>query len=403
MTGKRHYFEECVRVGDELWFSSATENALCTKNVTTGKFKIVYQFKAPPRAIRLHSRVFYEQGVLYFVPANADALAAYWIKDKKCRYFDVPKLRVYGIKEGAPFYHFESAVQIGRRIYMFSLLSPEITVFDMDKETMETVYVKELDNGNGAYHHTFGRDAAVWEGKLYLAVYSTVKLLEIDVKSLDYRILEYSDKTASFCCMAQDKDTFYIVDNANADLICFQTRAGRFELLSRGFIEPDIRFTFIKGIFRNQKLYLFQNYADCCYIYDTRSRLCMAVDVGVCPPKEEHLFCEERMESKYYGFWRTGEGICFYYAPFDTVFLLNEKGKLTDIPFFNSQERRMLNMQRLWKAADADVYMESRPGDLELFIGNISQNPESPGIGYKMTVGEEIYRAAMKGMGRWTD
>lgn len=392
MKKERHFFEDCVKVGDELWFSALKENALCRKNLTTGKLEIVDQFAASPCTIRLHSRVFYEQGLLYFVPANADALAVYRIADRKCKYFDSPKLRVHGIKPGAPYYHFDFAVQSDRRIYMVSLLSPEITVFDMDTEIMETVYIKELDCRNGAYHHTFGGDAAVWDGKLYMTVYGTAKLLELQMQSFSYRILECPENTASFCCMAQDKGILYIIDNTNAGIYSYQTGTGRFGLLCRGFAKPNTELVFVKSIFREQKLYLFRNYADYFYIYDILRGCCQTVKAGECPPEEAYLFCEEHMERKYYGFWQSEEGICFYYAPSDTMCLLNAQGGLSDIPFFDSQAKRILTMQRLQKVRGTGVYRESQPGDLELFINNISPKHKSLGFEHEMTTGEQIYK-----------
>lgn len=398
MKKELHFFEDSVKVGDELWFSVLIGNALCRKNLTSGELEIVYQFEASPRGIRLYSRVFFEQGILYFIPGNADTLAVYRIADKKCRYFDVPKLRVYGIKNDAPFYHYGSAVQIGRGLYMFSLFSPEITVFDMDKETMETVYFKELDSHNAALHHTFGMDAAVWDGKIYLTVCNTAKLLEFNTKSYDYRILEYPVGTVSFSCMAQNKDLFYITDNANADIICYKAGTGKFDLLCRSFAKRNTEQTFIKSIFWNQKLYLFQNYSDFFYIYNIQDGFCSTVKAGVCPSEETERFSKKGIESKYFAFRQTEHELFFYYAPTDAMFRLDRNGELLQIPFLDSHAKHILNLQRLYKLPDADIHMESLPGDLELLIKNIFQTRKCLGFEQELTVGEQIHRENRKGM-----
>ncbi len=399
MTKERHFFEGCVKDGEEIWFSASRENAICKKNLRTGEFCVADQFETYHSAMHLHSSVFLDRGVLYFVPANADALAAYRIADRTCRYYGVSKLHVYGVTNGAPFYHYESAVQIGRRLYMISLLSPDITVFDLDKETMETIYIRELDFRNHAYHHTFCKDGVVWDKKLYLAVYGSSQLLELDTDSYAYRILEYPDDQASFSCMAQDQNVFYLMDHTHAALVRYDARTGTFDRLLHGFAGADTGGLFGKCLYRKQKLYLFQNYSDSFYIYDIGQGCSVSVDAGACPPEEADLFCEERMESKYYAFWQAKDGIFFYYAPLDLIYRLDDQGRLFRVPFFDSRAGKELMMHRLSQVQNTEVYVEALPQDLELFLKNSSPNGKNAARAGKTTVGGRIYRELGKGAG----
>lgn len=399
MTEERHFFEGCVKVGEELWFSASRENAICKKNLRTGEFCIADQFDTYHRAMHLHSCVFFDRGVLYFVPANANALAAYRIADRTCRYYGVQGLHVYGVKSGTPYYHFESAIQVGRRLYMISLLSPDITVFDLDKKTMELIYIRELDVQNRFYHHTFCKDACAWDRKLYLAVYGTSGILELDTDSGAYRILEYPAE-AAFTCMAQEQAGFYMIDHTHAELVRYDARTGTFERLSHGLAGADTKGAFYKCLYRKQKLYLFQKYSDSFLIYDIGQGCDISVNAGVCPPEEAYLFCEERMESKYYAFWQAEDGIYFYYAPFDLIYRVDEKGRLFRVPFFDSQAKKALMMSRLSQVRHTRVYVEALPQDLELFMKNISHDCQHGAIADQTTVGERVYQESGKGAGK---
>ncbi len=259
------WFEDCVQVENDLWFSANDFNGLCKVNIETGKTEYVAQFPDEyQNADRLYIKVFRSSNKLIFIPHSAQNIAIYELDRAKfvtislkvledidlefedkyqfaetygdfIYFFDihagVVKLNVTtgqllkvkaDIKEEMKgTILFDKHARIGNKVYGVFMGSNKVYIFDLETERYEISFLRKERQ---ELLFCFADDKTLFLG-------GKGSLFQCDEKLDECREI-YTEKKAEWIDGCYAKGKFYLCDKNGKGVSVFSENGKRIEILS---------------------------------------------------------------------------------------------------------------------------------------------------------------------------
>jgi len=210
--------EDCVKVGDFLYFIAKNYNFIFKLGLTSGDISIIDSI--PEERVlskRLGAKIINCGTYLFFAPMNAHKIWRYDLENNEWK--------GYAIKESAEFGEtdkFFQAVKYKEKIFFLGSNYPSIVVFDLNTDNIE--YIKEpyLDRAAIAKEKKdsfFRTDYAQVDNKLYRASCLTNEVLQFDLDNYDFQYIKIGAKGFRYSGIDFDGQYFYLAPRVNTPAV----------------------------------------------------------------------------------------------------------------------------------------------------------------------------------------
>lgn len=283
-------FYDAIEIKGEIWFSAINVDGLFKMNFLTKQVQLVCCFNE--KLNYLHSKIFYHQGKLIFVPYQAKNIAVYDIDNKKMCTIQIPDCAV-------KYSHFTMALQEENIIYMVPCRYDRMIKFDVLNYKVESFNVIR---DNKIYKWSV-ESPFVMKGAckvnhfIYLGCYSSDFIEKYDLKSgkIDYYNIPFEMKGVSH--LLYGGDALWIIGN-NGRICKWSETQGIQQIIDIEDAGKKVQAFYDAVLFEN-KIFLSGTISQNIYIVDIKTNNVRVAGVG------------KKVDKKYFeAFWANYTSLC---------------------------------------------------------------------------------------------
>ena len=201
--------EDCVRVGNFLYFIAYDFNVVMNLNITTGKTSIVGSIPdEETMATRLGAKIVYFNKELYFAPMKAKKIWKYNLESGIWKSYDRKK-----IEEWAGTEEIFQAVLYKEKIFFIGSCYPAIIKLDIETDKLEYL-IKPFEEYKAIAEKKkdcfFRTDIVHLDEKIFIASCLSNKVLQVNLDSFEYEYISVGPQNCSFSGIDYDGEYFYL-------------------------------------------------------------------------------------------------------------------------------------------------------------------------------------------------
>ena len=288
--------EDCVCVGNILYFVSMEMNLVFSLRISDGEISIVDSI--PDEFInskRLGAKIVAWDNNLYLAPMNAKKIWKYDIQNKNWKGYELKRKR--GLNDMCLMFQ---AVIHNNKIFFIGCNYPAITVLDLVSDTIEYIegpYDEYRDLEYIENDVFFRTDCVMKNGFLYVASCLANSVLKLNLNSYEYEYIRIGDSNLRFSGIDYDGEFFYIAPRKKGPLIKWDGER-LLEKMEIPYMSRKERLTFNNIVCTGEKVVLAMN----AYTNDDNSFIISKSKDG----KEKMLM---PIKERFYFYRRIGENL----------------------------------------------------------------------------------------------
>ncbi len=273
--------EDCVRVGEDLYFIDADYNIIYQMNIKTGKIVIVGSIPEERLlASRLGSKIVVYHNYLFFAPMSAKKIWRLNLETHEWKGYERKILPT--IANNADIFQ---ALVWEDKIFFIGCAYPAIIIFDPISENME--YIEQPYKLLASYAEEskdvfFRTDYEIIDNTLYMASCVANYVLKLNLNTYDFELVEVGSRGNAYSGIEYDGIHFYLSPRKNSPIVVWDGKRESEEIdISKLY---DIENTFIFGGVkcRNDKVLFFASFQDYSLEMDRSS---IFDSLKICPRK----------------------------------------------------------------------------------------------------------------------
>ena len=258
----------------------------CKMSKNFDNMKVLFKLPSPPKYLQSYLNVVQYGKYKIFIPSNNDQIYLYDGVSFTYERLNVPK-------ERRGVFTFFSYKLINDKLYLFTFL-PFIYVLDLSdlnktgkiSKKVKIISVNDSLSKNSVEYMFWGTDIEILNQKLYATVKPLNVLVEFDLKSYKYKIIEIPFATA---ILKSYNENLLLLDEKKGILYTYDILKKELSFLySNKFLISQKDCCFIKSLILENYLYLWQNLSDDLIILNLTNGFVTSFFMG--EPYNKHYF-----------------------------------------------------------------------------------------------------------------
>lgn len=284
--------EDCVKVGDFIYFISGDYNIVFRIELSSGELSIVGSFPEEKMlARRLGSKIIEFNNELIFAPMAAKKIWKYNIDRKEWKGYEIKDIDGF---EGT--YDIFQALVYKDKIYMFGSNYPAIIIFDPMTDTCEYIedpYSEKTDLKKTVKDGYFRSDYVQIENRIYRASELKNEVLIFNLDTYEYEYVTVGKAGFRYSGIDFDGSYFYLAPRKKTPAVKWDGKKD-FEIIEIPFKNKKEKSAIGGTLCKDGKVYFYSCFINESYVLDDTKAL---TDIRVY--KRQYLF-NKRIESDVY-------------------------------------------------------------------------------------------------------
>lgn len=379
------WFEDYVKIGDDIWFAAGSCNSVYKFNINSKKVKWIADFPGEPVSKEwAFRRVRLWEGKLIFMPVYANSVYAFDLKSESFERFDV--LEEKEASEYQTTCKFQCYEIYGEWLYIVGYEYPGIIKVNLrDRRVQKLANIPEVACTKSLeVQGYFGSDNAVKENFLYITCPSSNKILILDMQTDCFEVITIGSEKNRYNGICEIEGIYYLRVYDNDNLVQWDQRNGSCREIELKF---GVHF-FDRKICKTQNyIWVFSYFTNEVFRIDNKGRGISKILLNHSENRMWLAFCKEMPEGIYFVNLNSGEW-----------HFLKENGIDVDLHFIMKDPDSMGIMKRLLlddQIREWSVLRESYIVPLQLLflkVFEIDQNKEK--VSRYDSCGKYIYEKA---------
>ena len=212
-------FQDCIRIDNNIWFTSLDYNGLYRYNLDEKKTERIGDFTYEPfEQVGLFIKICRYKNNLIFVPQYSKRIYIYIIDIGIFKDIQIPKLT-----ENLSGPYFFEAVVFEKYIYMMGAMYPGILKVNLETYEVEVIdwWLKKLQSEVriNTNELLLGREGALQYNNFWIPCYQCNRVLEFNLETDEFHLHEVGRKENRYARMIKSGDRFVLV-TYNSEDIC---------------------------------------------------------------------------------------------------------------------------------------------------------------------------------------
>ncbi|MDE7324000.1 MAG: hypothetical protein K2N73_15065 [Lachnospiraceae bacterium] len=211
MIKRGFYFQDCIRINNDIWFASGDYNGLYRYNVGNKRTERVALFPNEPfYQESLYIKICFYDNNLIFIPQYGKRINIYNLYNKLLVDIEIPNLT-----ESIQPPYFCEAVVYKQYLFMMGAKYPGIIKVNLENYEVEIIDQRFIKLQNeicmNIYGIFLGTEGVLEANKFFIPCYQCNKVLEINLDIGEYCLYEVGSKNNQYARIIKAGDTFVLV------------------------------------------------------------------------------------------------------------------------------------------------------------------------------------------------
>lgn len=262
------YYDGCI-IGNEIWFSNLSYNALMKTNINSGETNLIAEFPCfEASATNLHSRVLRFENKLYFIPWLSNIIHIWSLSMNKF----LPEIKLKGITEHNNFV--DAYQDENHNIWIIpSYISDPILILDTNSDTIiDCVIVSSAFSDKSSINDliTGQKNIVCNNNTLYIHAYRDLLTISIDMATRKTEFFRFPEKYTVLSMQLENNDNFILL-TAEGMLCKWNVKSDTVEKIPIKYNYYPLRYPFLDVIPLEEYYLLIAGHCDDFYLISKKN------------------------------------------------------------------------------------------------------------------------------------